>query len=142
MQPDRLSDNPRRVKHALEILNDDKNNRDPKRSPKIAPLKRGNQHSRDPADHDSDVWDHGENDNEETNQWRKIQAEKRERATDEWPAHETDEQPTAEIRDDVTINFGNRGRDLILERRRPEAPSILPARFDSWSLFQKKKQID
>src|SRR5207248_3389723 len=142
MQADRLPDDPRRVKHALKILDDDKNNRHPKRSPKIPPLERRDQHSRDPADHNSDVWDHRENDNEKTNQRRKIQAEQSERATDECSVNETDEQLTAEIRDDVTVNFGNRSRDLIFQRRRPQRQVILPTRFDARSLLQKKEQID
>ena len=131
MQPDIISNNSRSVKYAFEILDDDENCRHNNGVRPVAPLKRGDQDGRYPADDDADVWNHRENDNERTNHWRKIQAENSQRRSDEDAIHQAHQKLAPEVRGDVTIDFRENIGDFISQGRRTQRQVFFPVLFDA-----------
>src|SRR6476660_1425452 len=103
MKPDGIADDPGSVKHSLQVLDDDENERHQERVPPIPPLKRGDENCGHPADNDADVRNHGQNDDEDADERRKVKTDDRESGSDEDAVDETDEQLPAKIGDDVII---------------------------------------
>ena len=142
MEPDGVSDDPRRVKHAFEVLDDHENQCHVNGMAPVAPLKCGDHHGWNPANDDADVRDHRQNHNHHANQWREVKPKQCERASDQTTVHETDEELAAEIGDDVVINFRENFRDFVFERRVAQGQVIFPAAFDARPLLEQEKQID
>src|SRR5450631_1406775 len=106
MKTDGITDNARGVEHSLEVLNDDENNCYPKWVPPISELKSGDEHGRHPAKHDADVRNHGQDDHEQPDKRREVQADENgQRAADKSSINQTDEQLTAKVGNDVTVDL-------------------------------------
>src|SRR4051812_43119470 len=105
MKTDRVAHDSRRVKVTLEELNSEKDNGDPKWVRPVAPLKGGDKNSGNPADHDADVGDHRENDDEHADERREIETEEGEGAANKTAIHQTNEELSAKIGDDVVIDL-------------------------------------
>ena len=91
MQTDVIPDDSRSVKYAFEILYDDENERHNNGMRPVAPLKCGDQHSWYPADDDTNIRNHRQDDHHGADHWRKIQTENCERNADEYAIHQTHE---------------------------------------------------
>src|SRR5437868_10476377 len=96
MQSNRFLDNTRGVKHPFEILDGDEYNCDNQRMRPVAPLKCRNQNGWDPANHNSDVRNHRQDNDEQANQGREIKTEECERAPNKRSIDQTNEQLPAE----------------------------------------------
>src|SRR5439155_711193 len=105
MQSDIISDNTRSVKDAFEILYHDENSGHDHGMRPVAPLESGYENGWHPADDDADIRNHRQDDDEHTNQRRKIETENRQRRADQYAIHQTNQQLTSKVRCDVTIDF-------------------------------------
>ena len=114
MQADGFPHNPRRVEHALKILDQNKNAGNDQWMKPVAPLKCRDQNRRHPANHNSDVRNHRQDDDEQADQWRKIQTEESERAANESSVNKAYEQLAPKIGNDVIVYLQQGGRDFIL----------------------------
>ena len=90
MQADGVPDDPRGVKHPLEILHDDENDRDPKRVPPVAPLRGRDQDGGNPANDDAEIGDHRQGNDQQTDKRGEVQTEKGQRGADEEAVDQTD----------------------------------------------------
>src|SRR2546430_2507293 len=131
MESDRFSDDARRVKHSFKILDDDEYGGDDERMGPIAPLERRDQDRRDPADHNSDVRNHGQNNDQETDERREVETKKSEDTSDQRPVDEADQQLAAKIGNDIIINLRQGSGDLVFQWRSAQRQIIFPPLFDS-----------
>src|SRR6266404_6043714 len=131
----RITDYARRKKHSFEVLDDDKNDGHPQGMPEVAPLKSGDEYRRNPANHDADVRDHRQDDNENTDERREIEAENCQSAADERAIDKTNEQLAAKVSDDVAIDLRQSLGQFVFERRSSQGQIIFPISLDRRSLF-------
>src|SRR6266496_5372161 len=139
MQADVISYNTRGVEDAFKILYDDKNHRYTNRVQPIAPLKSSNENGWHPAYNYPDVRDHGEDDNEHANQWRKIESHDRQRGPDEDSVHQANKKLPPKIRCDVLIDLRQCFRDFIPGRRCAQWQVFLPFLFDARFFVEQEK---
>src|SRR5205809_8105102 len=105
MKADGVSDNTRGVEYSLKILHDDEVQCYSNRMRPISPLKNRDENCWHPADYNTDIRHHGQNNNQQTNERGEIETEKRECSTDEYAIYEANEQLPAKIRTDVIIDL-------------------------------------
>src|SRR6266446_5770345 len=131
MQADRISHNTRGIEDTFEILYHDENQRYNNRMQPIAPLKSSNKNGWHPADNYPDVRDHRKDDNEQTNQRRKIEPDERQSGADKDAIHQTNKQLSPKISGDVLVDLRQCFRDFVLERRRAQRQVIFPSFFNA-----------
>ena len=105
----------------------------------IAPLKGGDENGWHPADDDSDVWNHGKHNHHCPDQGRKIQAEQCQGSANENAINQTDQQLTAEVRDNIRVDLEYYRRHFVLQRRRSQRQVVCPSLLNSRLFLEQKK---
>ncbi len=142
MQTDGVPDNPRCNEYGFEILHAKEDHRDEKRMRPVAPLCRRNQDRRHPANHDANVGNHGEENDEQPDQRRKVKTQEEESRADQNAIDQADEKLPAEIGDDVAVDLRQDGGDFIFQRRIAERQIFFPAMLNGRSLLEQKEKVN
>jgi hypothetical protein len=95
----------------------DENRRDDQRMSPVAPLKGSNQNGWYPANDDSNVWNHGQDNDERANNGRKIKANNRQGRADEDAINQAYQELPSKISGDIAIDFRQELRHFVPERR-------------------------
>src|SRR5437588_10662523 len=111
----------------------------------ITPLGRGDDDGGNPAEHDSDVGNHGQDDDQSADERGEIQAwsrQKRKDGSNENAIDKADKELTAEISNDVAVDLHQHSRDFVFKRRIAKRKVLLPVPLDGRPFLQQEKEID
>src|SRR5438309_779450 len=101
----------------------------------IAPLRCGDQVSRDPADNNPEIMNHREDNNQTAKKWGEVKTKDSERRADQNAVDQRDQELPAEVSDDVAVDLRKRSSHFVFERGVAQREIFLPAALDRWPLL-------
>src|SRR5687768_16768753 len=104
MQAHGISDDARRDENGLKILHHHKNERDEEWMRPVSPLPSGDEDGGNPAKHDADIRNHGQDHDEKPDERCEIQAAHIKGGANENAVDQANEQLAAEVGDDVAVD--------------------------------------